>query len=215
MKKIFSLILSLSFILSGVFSLRTFANENLLEAEYQDHEIYEETEDNNGEENIEVNKHTFEEFVQIILNDQNIPEEKKMELILEINIKERSRISYDYWTIYATCKVTDEYKCRPYFYTYSSFLSGGYPNSIEQVLYANIDRNCNGISKQFAGTLYYKLEAANKLYWDLNGDFYNNGSTTIGGGASIGIGESSSINLQVSYSSNHYAYCHESGRITF
>lgn len=45
MKKIFSLILSLSFILSGVFSLRTFANENLLESECHDHEACEECED--------------------------------------------------------------------------------------------------------------------------------------------------------------------------
>lgn len=93
----------------------------------------------------------------------------------------------------------------------------GYPNSIEEVLYANIDRNYNGVSKQFDGDLYYKLEAKNKLFWDLNGDFFNNGSTSSSGGISIGLGENTILAFNVSFSStsNHFAYCHKSGRVTF
>lgn len=169
--------------------------------------------DNN--QDIEIHKYTAEEYKQVILNDENIPSEVKNNMISEVNQTMKTRVAYDYWTIYANCKVDTGYTCRPYFYTYSSFFTGGSPKAIIKVQHANIDRNDNGTTKQFSGKLYYNLEASNKLYWDLNGDFYNNGTTALSGGISIGVGENTSVNFSVSYSSNYYNYCHKSSRITF
>ncbi|MEE0967686.1 MAG: hypothetical protein U0L85_11665 [Bacilli bacterium] len=162
-------------------------------------------------------KHTADELIEIIEEDSNIYSDDKIELINKINTLQSMRITYDYWTIYSTCVVNSSYTCRPYFYTYSSFGNGGYPNSIEEILYANIDRNYNGTSKQFGGDLYYNLEASNCLFWDLNGDFYNNGNTTFNLGVSVEVGEAAKTTFTASmaYSSNHFAYCHKDGRVKF
>lgn len=162
-------------------------------------------------------KHTADELIKIIEEDSNIYIDDKIELINKVNTLKSTRATYDYWTIYSTCVVNSLYSCRPYFYTYSSFSVGGYPNSIEEILYANIDRNHNGTSKQFGGDLYYNLEASNCLFWDLNGDFYNNGTTTFNLGVSVQLGEGAKTTFTASmaYSSNHFAYCHKDGRVRF
>lgn len=149
------------------------------------------------------------------MEDENLASKEKDEMIEKVDVISKQKDAYDYWRIYDVCQVTSSYTCRPYFYTYSEFATGGYPARIIEVLNANIDRNYNGISKQFKGSLYYHLEASNKLYWDLNGDFYNNGSTTYSGGVSIKVGGSTTVNFSISGSSNYYAYCNKYDRVTF
>lgn len=92
-------------------------------------------------------KHTADELFEIIEKDSNIYNDDKIELINKIITLQSMRVTYDYWTIHSTCVVNSLYTYRPYFYTYSFFGNGGYPNSIEEILYANIDRNYNGTSK--------------------------------------------------------------------
>ena len=166
-------------------------------------------------EGVEVIKHTVEEYKQVILNDSNLSNDAKTQMLDEVNANIKSRAAYDYWTVYDVCKVNSAYTCRPYFYTYASFNSTGYPLSFVKVQRGSIDRNYNGVSKQFSGELYYHLERNNKLHWDLNGDFFNNGTTTVSLGASVGVGGDSSISFSISSASNHFAYCHKYDDITF
>lgn len=172
---------------------------------------------NDSNESVQFYKYSAEEYKDVIRNDSNIPQNQKVKMINEVDSLERRKDGggWDYWTIYDVCKVTSSYTCRPYFYAYAEFASGGYPHEIQKVLYANIDRNDDGVSKQFSGSLFYHLEKYNKLHWDLNGDFYNNGTTNVGGSVEIGVGEKTSVGFSVSYSKNHYAYCHKSGDVTF
>lgn len=166
--------------------------------------------------NVKFYKHTAEEYVNLILNDEKIPNEKKTEMITEVYSLEQSRSAWDYWTFYDVCPVTSTYSCRPCFYAYARFASGtGYPEEIARVQYGTVDLKYNGISKEFNGVLYYNLESGNRLYWDLNGNFYNHGSTEISLGIEIGIGGGASTNFSVSSSSSHYAYCHKYDRVTF
>lgn len=161
-------------------------------------------------------KYTAEELIEIIEEDSNIYHDDKIELINKINTLKSTKATYDYWTIYSRCVVNSLYSCRPYFYTYSSFSVGRYPNSIEEILYANIDRNHNGTSKQFVGDLYYNLEANNCLFWDLNGDFFNNGTTfNLGVSVELGKGAKTTFTPSMTDSLNHFAYCHKEERVRF
>ena len=76
-------------------------------------------------------------------------------------------------------------------------------------------RKYNDMTKQFGGTVYTNLEDANSIYYIVNGDFYNNGTTTGGGGVNIGVGEGVSLNFNLSYSSNEYAYCYAEEHCAF
>lgn len=69
-----------------------------------------------------------------------------------------------------------------------------------------------GSSKQFSGSIYYKLENPTTLNVEINGDFFNNGTTTISGGGSIGLSEFAKIEFSVSYSSNFYEYFYKQKR---
>lgn len=169
----------------------------------------------NEDQDIEIHKYTAEEYKQVILNDVNIPSEIKYNMITEVDLALKEKTFYDYWTIYSNCKVDSKYTCRPYFYIYSNLSSTGYPQTIMKIQHANIDQNNNGTTKQFHGTLYYNLEADNKLFWDLNGDFYNEGIFASSNNPSISVEENNSIKFTTSYPNSHYKYCHKSHRITF
>lgn len=105
--------------------------------------------------------------------------------------------------------VTSSYKPSVYFYLQfewdSAHVSSPTPCRISKVEYADLNRVYGTTTKQFAGTLKYNLETGNSLYWDLNGDFYNNGTTTLSGGVSIGIGGSSTISFNASVTSGYYS----------
>lgn len=70
----------------------------------------------------------------------------------------------------------------------------------------------SGGTKQFSGNIYTNLEANDRIYYSVDGDFYENGSTTCQTGVNIGIGESVSISASVSSTSNHFAYINHNGR---
>lgn len=172
---------------------------------------------NNPDEypSVEMKKYSYEEYKDVIENDDNLSESEKNRMIQKISTLQKSRNStYDYWTFRDTCKVTINYSCYPYFYVYTNFGGPSHePSEFIKILNANINRNYNGVSKQFGGTLYYNLENSKTIYWDVNGDFYNNGTTTAGGGIEVGIKESATIKFSISGSSNHFSYCNKTGRI--
>lgn len=82
-----------------------------------------------------------------------------------------------------------------------------------------VRRDSSGKTKQFSGDLKMWLRSAYEIEFVINGDFYNNGTTTktVGFGLSIGIGDSASVSFQASSttSSNHFAYCYISRLVAF
>lgn len=66
-------------------------------------------------------------------------------------------------------------------------------------------------SKQFSGHVYTNLEASDRIYYSVDGTFYNNGETTVAGstGANTGLFD---VNYSVSYASSYYADIDFSGR---
>ena len=92
--------------------------------------------------------------------------------------------------------------------------SGGF-RGITKILNAGINAAANGISKSFTGSLYSNLEDPNRIYYCVNGNFYNNGTSSVSAGISVGIGQSASVNLSGGYSTNHFAYSYKEGHIHF
>lgn len=142
-----------------------------------------------------------QQLVNQYATDYGITSEQASEL-LGINIYERS--SQTYRTISTRVTVTNSYK--PSISFYCEISEYGSYHGIIRILKAEINRNYNGMSKQFSGSLYVNLERADRIFYIINGDFFNNGSSTLSGGLNIGVGESASVNFGGSYVSNHYKY---------
>lgn len=115
-----------------------------------------------------------------------------------------------YRSVTATFNVTAAYHPALRFYCETS--EGDYMWGILRILNVGMNRYSNGFSKQFSGSVYTNLEDGGTIYWTVNGDFYDNGTTNVSGGVNIGIGSSATVNFSVSYSSNHYAYCYKEGK---
>ena len=53
------------------------------------------------------------------------------------------------------------------------------------------------------------------LYWVVNGDFYNNATTTALFSGTVGIGKYASTSFTISESNSHFGYVYRTGDITF
>lgn len=169
---------------------------------------------------------TFDELVNEISVNEGISKKKAAEQIKasmnsnSSNSKSDSTLlasssdavtaeSATYRSISAQFTVTSSYK--PTLRFYCSTSEGGGYWGITKILNVSMNRSYDGMSKQFGGSVYTNLETAYRIFWVVDGDFYNNGTTTGGGGVSIGVGGSASIDFNVSNSSNHYKYCYVEG----
>lgn len=65
----------------------------------------------------------------------------------------------------------------------------------------------NGVgTKQFAGNLFVYLESYESIYYVLDGDFNDNGTTTSGFGVNIGLTDSITLSIGSAYQTSHLAY---------
>lgn len=156
----------------------------------------------------------IDEYINVIEKDMNLSKaDKEMLVNNALILPMNSSRSYQYGTITQTVIVNSLYQVYPYFYTKFEYTSGSQtPDRMVSVEAANINRNYNGMSKQFSGSLYYNLEAGNSLYWDLNGDFYHYGETTYTGGGTANLGGFGTASFSASITSSHYQYKQQSGR---
>lgn len=160
---------------------------------------------------------TYEEVLLEISRDNNISVENVKDNLLKrsSDIKEEISIkasSNTYRTITKRFQVTSVYKPELKFYCRTS--EGGTMWGIKEVININMNRIYNSISKQFTGTIFCNLEDAGTIYYTIDGDFYNFGTTTVdmGGSVSIGVGVSGSTTFSISEASNYYATVWTEGR---
>lgn len=154
---------------------------------------------------------SFEELVKFHANENDMSMEearrelrnlahKKSENLLHAASSTPSRV------LSVSLDVTSSYKPKLQFYVYTSNWSTYW--LIESIYYITLHREYNGISKQFSGDIAVWNRGNNRIEYDINGDFYNNGTTTGGVGVDIEIGENATAKFSVSNSSNHYKYYH-------
>lgn len=149
---------------------------------------------------------TFEEITEQISNDLEISISEAQTLVVE-NSDSQSRMSAQaatYRTLSQQFTVTTSYKPTMRFYCQTS--ESGLFHGIVKIMTVNMIRGYNGVTKQFGGTVYVNLERSDKIFYTINGDFYNNGTTSYNAGVNLGVGKSANISFGVSQSSNHYKY---------
>lgn len=98
-----------------------------------------------------------------------------------------------------------------YVYMYGS----GSFNAFKEIKDINLIRSYNYQSKQFSGKAEATLFSGAHLYWVVNGDFYNNGSTQSSFEASVGFGKAAKTTFSVTGSNNHFGYVYRTGDINF
>ncbi|MDT0110738.1 hypothetical protein QJV45_09690 [Listeria booriae] len=118
---------------------------------------------------------------------------------------------YFYKHIIKSMDVTFTYK--PNLDIYVQMWSQGSFRQFNSVVDFNLNRNYSGMSKQFSGKINVKFIDKNNIYWIVNGDFYNNGLTTVSGGGSVPLKKQGSLNFSVSKASNHYKYFYKYGHV--
>lgn len=160
---------------------------------------------------------TFDEMVNELVEDEGMTV-KEAQSLLESNYVPTTRNANvraaTYRNLSSSFTVTSSYKPTLEFRCQTSE-GGGSFRGIVKILNVGMNRSYNGISKTFDGTVYTQLVDANRIYWIVNGDFYNNGTVSVNGSVSIGIGGYATINFGLSYNTSHYAYCYKTGNRNF
>jgi len=160
---------------------------------------------------------TFNQIVEQIAKDNNISKNEAASQV-KSNFSGNSSLSITaeratYRTITETVPIWSNYQPQLAFYCQTS--EEDYFHGIVKIMNVSLIRAYNGYSKQFSGTVYTNLEDANSIHWIIDGDFYNNGTTTVSGGGSIGIGGVATLNFGISYASNWFGYTNYPGDTTW
>ncbi|WP_454055179.1 hypothetical protein [Clostridium sp. Marseille-Q7071] len=216
-KKIMSSVgVALSIVLMSSFPC--FAQENILNDDNQNNNIATMVSEVGDSQTIISEVLTFDEIVQKIAKDNNITLSESARQVesnfsTEPGLKKQSMVARaaTYRTITNTFEVDSTYKPSVEFYCQTDEWQGSSFRSIEKILNIDMNRNYRGISKGFDGTVYANLEAPNKIYWIVNGNFYNNATTTVNGGVDIKLGENSTVKFGISNTSNFFKYAYKKG----
>lgn len=149
---------------------------------------------------------SFEEMVNQVARDFNIStSEAQAQLgFSEAEAARAVRAEFTYRTLSSMFTVNSSYKPTMRFYCQTT--EGGGFRAIKKILQVNMIRGYQGLSKQFQGKVYVNLEDPNRVFYIVNGDFYNNGTTTVNAGVNIGLGQSANVSFGVSNTSSHYQY---------
>ena len=158
---------------------------------------------------------TYDELVDKIAKDQGISIEEVQKTIKPKELKiTRDNIqprAGTYRTFSYSLPVNSSYKPSVEFYCETS--EWGNWHGIERVLNVSMNRGYNGLSKIFNGSIYVNLERADTIYFIANGDFYNQGSVTVGVGVDIPVGGTNTVKFNASYTSSYYGYIYKADRI--
>lgn len=145
---------------------------------------------------------TYDEMLNHMMLQENITE---AEAKLAMGPQTRAARAATYRDIYNTINVTASYK--PQLHLYCQTSEGGSFHGIVKIMRVDMVRKYNGISKVFSGSVYVHLQDPNRVYYSIDGDFYNNGTSSGSVGVSIGVGQAATVNLSASYTSSFYANC--------
>ncbi|PFV97020.1 hypothetical protein COL21_13230 [Bacillus thuringiensis] len=161
---------------------------------------------------------TFGELVNQIAADTNKPrEEISQQLMNQGKARGQSSaatLAATYRTLTSNFSVTPFYSPSLRFYCETNEWGGSF-RGIKEIKHINMNRDANGLSKTFIGTVQANLEDPNRIFYIVNGDFHNNGTTTFNGNVSITVGKTGSVGFNASYATSHYKYIYKEGYVYF
>lgn len=94
---------------------------------------------------------------------------------------------------------------------YVQMWSQGSFRQFNKVIDYNLVRSWMGVTKQFSGKFTVKFINKNNVYWSINGDFYDKGTTSTSTSVTLNVGSVASINHTVSKASAAYKYVYTYG----
>lgn len=151
---------------------------------------------------------TYDEMFNTMLEDGYTESEIYSILGGDFSNKNESELKdFSYTILSKALNVNPDYKPTLKFYIQVDSSHGAY--YIYKILKVDMNRQYNSKSKNFAGNIYYNLETNTKIYYSINGDFYNNGTISTTGGGSVGIGESGELYFSLTGASSHFKYFYE------
>lgn len=157
---------------------------------------------------------TYEEMIQFISSNEGIAENKVREMHPDPNTKKiGTRATVQSTTLHEIKirqSVTSSYKPAVQIFVYMT--GSGSFWQYDKLYDADLDRKdaSTGTSKQYQGKLKVEIQSKNRIFYLINGDFYNNGTTTITGSVTAS-GVVWSGTGEISNQSNHYKYWNNSG----
>lgn len=151
---------------------------------------------------------TYDEMFNTMLEDGYTESEIYSILGGDFSNKNDSELKdFSYTILSKALNVSPDYKPTLKFYIQVDSSHGAY--YIYKILKVDMNRQHNSKSKNFTGNIYYNLETNTKIYYSINGDFYNNGTISTTGGGSVGIGESGELYFSLTGASSHFKYFYE------
>lgn len=91
---------------------------------------------------------------------------------------------------------------------------------IKKILNVSLNSNNSSNAQQaykslvFGGNIFYHLQDSTHLYYEINGDFYESGKTSINFPGSIQVGESGIVSLYADLTKNHFGYMYNSDTLS-
>lgn len=204
MGRIIKTLLSLSICLSLVVSIPVFAADD-----------QEKTYDTVNVESVSIDDFdyvseilTYDEMIQRYADNANISFEEALKFFPKTRMAS-PRATYR--ELQVTLNVATNYKPKLAFYCETSQSSQYW--GIVSIYSVQLIRSYNGISKQFSGYVNAWLRTAAQVEYVVNGDFYNNGTTSggfsVGGQGKVNDKITGTFTASLSTSSNHFKYFYD------
>ncbi|MBC1499802.1 hypothetical protein HB943_04235 [Listeria weihenstephanensis] len=154
---------------------------------------------------------TYDEMVQAIAKRDNVDESDVTKAITpetgSVRLLKASPYSYKHLTKEANIGGL----WKPKIDVYVQMWSQGSFRQFNKVIDYNLVRSWMGVSKQFSGKFTVKFINKNNIYWSINGDFYDKGTTSTTTSVTLNVGSLGSINHTVSKASAAYKYVYVYG----
>ncbi|GIO86740.1 hypothetical protein J25TS5_36720 [Paenibacillus faecis] len=87
---------------------------------------------------------------------------------------------------------------------------GAYKDFVE-IEDLHLRRSYNSGSKSFSGKIRAKMESSQRIYWVINGDFYDNGTTQTSFSGAVGMDNDATLSFSVENQKGHFGYVYKTG----
>ena len=149
---------------------------------------------------------SYNELLDYMVEVKHFSREEAVRLLPRTRASEGNRV------LSVTLSVDNKPSYKPTLDFYCHVSVGDGVWGIQDIYLVQMDRSSNGLTKQFSGDVNVWLRGPERIEYVVNGDFYNNGTTTIsaGGKVEISIGNSAGIEFSASIATtnNWYGYCY-------
>lgn len=87
---------------------------------------------------------------------------------------------------------------------------GAYKDFVE-IEDLHLKRSYNSGSKAFSGKIRAKMESSKRIYWVINGDFYDKGTTQTSFSGAVGMDDDATLSFSVENQKGHFGYVYKTG----